>query len=207
MALHLSLHLCLCKSLLTLLFLLNKIRVLSYTKHGTVLTTTGWAVVTSRTHIARYDLLVCKECTTAIFCLVSRTTSFSLIDKSCFEVYILVTSFYLESLQLIVWNVMDTVNRTSLNSNCNSFVIISPLLELSATLQKSIMSTWSEAIKNYQKSLERLTTLALPCSPSIKKVDCAIIAQLVQPIHVTSSTYTCCDRIGSSASSSHSTCV
>lgn len=136
LALHLSLHLCLCKPFLTLLLLLHKFRILSYTKHRAIFTASGWAVVTSCTHIARYDLLVSKECTATVFCLVSRTTSFSLIDKSCFEVNILVTSFNLESLQLIVWNVMDTVNRTSLNSHCNSFVIISPLLELSATCKR-----------------------------------------------------------------------
>ena len=50
-------------------------------------------------------------------------------NESTLEVNVLVPSFNFESLEFIVWDIVDTIYGTSLNSDLDCFIIVTPLLK------------------------------------------------------------------------------
>mmetsp|Transcript_25526 Transcript_25526/g.73816 ORF Transcript_25526/g.73816 Transcript_25526/m.73816 type:complete len:213 (-) Transcript_25526:509-1147(-) len=57
------------------------------------------------------------------------STVFALIYQSGLEIDLLIAPFYLQSDQLIVGNIVDAINRTRLDGDCNGLGIVPPLLE------------------------------------------------------------------------------
>lgn len=122
LAFHFLLHLGLGLLLFPPRFLLLKLRVQTNSKHGTILAPARRAVVAARAHVARYNLLVGKESPASVPCL--RCGVFALTHKPCLEVNVLPTPFDLKPLQLIIWNVVNTVYRACLDRNLNRFVVV-----------------------------------------------------------------------------------
>ena len=63
----------------------------------------------------------------------TRTTILPLADKTCFEVDVLVPSFHFKPYELIIGNVMYTIYGTGFDSNLNSLIVVSPLIEHSSS--------------------------------------------------------------------------
>ena len=82
-------------------------------------------IVASTSHVARNHLLIGEQCSTTVLSLITSTRSiFTLVDKPCLEVDVLITSLNLKPLQFIVWNIMNAVHWTCFNCYRYGFVII-----------------------------------------------------------------------------------
>ena len=84
-------------------------------------------VVAATSHVTRDDLLICEECSTAIPSLIASSRSkFTLANKPCLGVYILITPINLQTLQLVIWDtatdreIIKTENHRSISTENNS---------------------------------------------------------------------------------------